>query len=37
MQPKHGRRQVYRPLAEELARLNAVLAEAAPALRSAAV
>jgi hypothetical protein len=37
MQPKHGRRQVYRPLAEELARLNAVLAEAAAMPRSAAV
>lgn len=38
LQPKHGRREVYRPLAEELARLNALVRDTGTgAARSAAV
>ena len=38
LQPKHGRREVYRPLAEELARLQALVRDAKAAVpRSAAV
>lgn len=36
LNPRHGRREVHRPLAEELARLNAQVARGAGTIRSAA-
>lgn len=36
LHPRHGRREVHRPLAEELARLNAMVARSAGAARIAA-
>ncbi len=37
LQPRHGRREVHRPLAEEMARLLPLVAAPAPAVRTAAV